>query len=304
MQVMLFCFVASLLCLASLVACSVLHFLMPLVFWMKAYLAVLSGAFLLLLGQFPFFVAAGRSTSDLGPWYEAYVQVCGLVIDLGYLGAFGLAVDGRWRPLRLAAMGFWTAAAGLMVVFQCLGLGVAYREAFVYLRVLPVSLLTATSLLRFRHLRSREFGDTLILFGILSALGYGFEFLEYLLRLRYGTLLGDIPLGSVAFAGFGTLLAMVGIVFSGSMIAALRRQARGPGPSVDQERAFEAQWRLTARESEIVHLLLLRYTHREIADRLFISPRTVERHVYNVYQKTGISNRFELYDLVSWARPS
>jgi DNA-binding NarL/FixJ family response regulator len=32
-------------------------------------------------------------------------------------------------------------------------------------------------------------------------------------------------------------------------------------------------------------------TNREIADRLFLSVRTVERHIGNIYAKTGIHDR-------------
>jgi non-specific serine/threonine protein kinase len=48
---------------------------------------------------------------------------------------------------------------------------------------------------------------------------------------------------------------------------------------------------LTRREREILTLLCQRLTDPEIAERLFISPRTVSRHVANLFLKLDVSNR-------------
>ncbi len=55
---------------------------------------------------------------------------------------------------------------------------------------------------------------------------------------------------------------------------------------------------LTAREAEIAELLCKRQTMREIASRLEISPRTVERHALHVYEKLNVSGRLELSRLL------
>jgi TolB-like protein/DNA-binding CsgD family transcriptional regulator/Tfp pilus assembly protein PilF len=51
---------------------------------------------------------------------------------------------------------------------------------------------------------------------------------------------------------------------------------------------------ITAREGEIVRLLIEGRTNEEIAARLFISNHTVKNHVHHVYQKLGIGNRVQL----------
>ncbi|HEY3383915.1 MAG TPA: helix-turn-helix transcriptional regulator [Vicinamibacterales bacterium] len=43
-----------------------------------------------------------------------------------------------------------------------------------------------------------------------------------------------------------------------------------------------------------VGLLLLGLSHKEIADRLFISPDTVKKHTYNAHRKLGVQNRVQL----------
>ena len=51
---------------------------------------------------------------------------------------------------------------------------------------------------------------------------------------------------------------------------------------------------LTDRERQILHLTAEGYTSREIAERLFISPRTVEKHRENLMAKLDIHSQAEL----------
>lgn len=48
---------------------------------------------------------------------------------------------------------------------------------------------------------------------------------------------------------------------------------------------------LTCREWEVLCLLVARCSDREIADRLFISYRTVTSHVTNIFNKLGVNSR-------------
>jgi adenylate cyclase len=56
----------------------------------------------------------------------------------------------------------------------------------------------------------------------------------------------------------------------------------------------QEKYGITAREGEIVRLLIEGRTNEEIAARLFISDHTVKNHIHNVYQKLGIRNRVQL----------
>ncbi len=47
---------------------------------------------------------------------------------------------------------------------------------------------------------------------------------------------------------------------------------------------------LTSREEEVLHLIIKEYSNQEIADELFISPRTVDAHKRNLLEKTGSKN--------------
>jgi predicted ATPase/DNA-binding CsgD family transcriptional regulator len=50
---------------------------------------------------------------------------------------------------------------------------------------------------------------------------------------------------------------------------------------------------LTQREREVLSLLAQRYTSVEIAEQLFLSPRTVQSHVASLFNKLGVNSRRE-----------
>jgi DNA-binding NarL/FixJ family response regulator len=53
-------------------------------------------------------------------------------------------------------------------------------------------------------------------------------------------------------------------------------------------------FKLTDRENDVVFLITKGYKNRKIGEVLYISETTVKKHVYNIFNKIGISSRFEL----------
>jgi DNA-binding CsgD family transcriptional regulator len=51
---------------------------------------------------------------------------------------------------------------------------------------------------------------------------------------------------------------------------------------------------VTAREADVLRLVAEGLTNKEIGERLFLSPRTVEKHVERLLAKTGAQNRSQL----------
>jgi len=73
-----------------------------------------------------------------------------------------------------------------------------------------------------------------------------------------------------------------------------RRELLATGETVRKRAADEAVAELTAQEAQIARLAREGLSNPEISTRLFISPRTVEWHLGNVFTKVGIRSRRQL----------
>ena len=72
--------------------------------------------------------------------------------------------------------------------------------------------------------------------------------------------------------------------------------ARTPGLAMPDEPVA-----LTRREREVAVLAASGITSKDIADRLFVSVRTVDNHLGRVYDKLGVASRAELADIMAGA---
>lgn len=62
----------------------------------------------------------------------------------------------------------------------------------------------------------------------------------------------------------------------------------------DYQASINATSNLSARELEVLRLFCEGYANQEIADKLFISVRTVESHKTHIMQKLGLKNNVEM----------
>jgi DNA-binding NarL/FixJ family response regulator len=63
---------------------------------------------------------------------------------------------------------------------------------------------------------------------------------------------------------------------------------------LEEEKKLEYWRNLSPREQDVVALVCLNYTNRQIAERLVISPETVKTHVANVLRKYNLGRRADL----------
>jgi DNA-binding NarL/FixJ family response regulator len=81
-------------------------------------------------------------------------------------------------------------------------------------------------------------------------------------------------------------LHYMGIAGPGEFLLRLAKDASGSLPA-----AFTAELGLTTREGEVLSWLSKGKTNRDIAQILGLSPRTVDKHLEQIYAKLGVENR-------------
>lgn len=132
---------------------------------------------------------------------------------------------------------------------------------------------------------------------VLAAQGQNEEALsrleEAVILARPGWLVRTFVDLGASLAGLLRQLAWRGVAvdYLNHVLAAFESGSAATLPTADLQAGFVEP--LTVREMEVLLLLGERLTNQEIAQKLTISPKTVKRHVSNIYQKLSVSNRRE-----------
>jgi DNA-binding CsgD family transcriptional regulator len=109
------------------------------------------------------------------------------------------------------------------------------------------------------------------------------------------------PVVVMTAAGQGIMISTVPYVLFGGVLAYyfgsyLVADSRPPRDLSDE---IARRFGISAREREVVLLLNEGMGNREIAEKLFVSVATVKTHVHNIYEKTGVKGRYELFRLTT-----
>jgi two-component system, NarL family, response regulator LiaR len=59
------------------------------------------------------------------------------------------------------------------------------------------------------------------------------------------------------------------------------------------EEKIQEEYHITPREQEILQLLSKGLSYQELADKLFISSKTVRKHIFNIYEKLHVNSRMD-----------
>jgi DNA-binding NarL/FixJ family response regulator len=91
---------------------------------------------------------------------------------------------------------------------------------------------------------------------------------------------------------------LVAAVESAALGCAHGEPTRGTAPSSTLARRPGAEFGLSAREADVLALIVQGLTNKQIADRLYLSINSVKTYVRNAYVKVGAANRSQA---VGWA---
>jgi DNA-binding CsgD family transcriptional regulator len=126
----------------------------------------------------------------------------------------------------------------------------------------------------------------------LMHLFFNATFLAYVLSGGF-FLDGDIP--GVILLVPAYILSWAAI-FTGISVRSLFFTPRRKGSAVPDE--FIHRFGITPRERQVLEQILRGSSNREIGEQLFISVRTVETHLYHVFDKCGAGTRLELLNML------
>jgi DNA-binding NarL/FixJ family response regulator len=79
---------------------------------------------------------------------------------------------------------------------------------------------------------------------------------------------------------------------------AVERKLEGTSPMgiyTNSGMATDSQVKLTKREVEVLSLVIEGKSSKEVADQLYVSKRTVDFHLANIYSKLSVTNRLQAF---------
>ena len=99
-----------------------------------------------------------------------------------------------------------------------------------------------------------------------------------------------------------SVLSRASLIQKDNRIEGIRWSALDAKPllasAVKPDPEFYERYHFSKRERDVVELLLQGYKLREVADMLYVSPKTVKAHVTSIYSRTNVSTREEFLNLV------
>lgn len=127
----------------------------------------------------------------------------------------------------------------------------------------------------------------------------------------------NMPTGTVIITGYADVPLAVRAINAGAIdilqkpfrksqllavvTVALERARKTLGAINGQRQAKKSLSRLTLREMEVAHLISIGHTSKAVAERLFLSPRTVELHRASLMSKLQVSTLPALIKLIATA---
>lgn len=135
------------------------------------------------------------------------------------------------------------------------------------------------------------------LFGLFYLSRYGMFLIFVILLLLFG--IPSEPVQGVIISGLFLIFNLLPVIWFKSFFQDYAEKMSNLFDSRPVLDEIIRNYHLSKREGEILKLILDGKNNRDIEEMLFISYHTVKNHVYNLYQKLGIKNRYELVHMVA-----
>jgi DNA-binding CsgD family transcriptional regulator len=145
------------------------------------------------------------------------------------------------------------------------------------------------ALRRSRRTKSRPWRALLRGIGIALLILIPANLLDFAVSVAVRSAGGNMRDGFVFAAGYGVAnITLIVAIIRGVRLSV----AGGDVPAVPQQ--WVDVYGITRREREIVDKVLHGMSDRQIAEELYISPRTVDTHLRSIFRKCGVGSRMQL----------
>ena len=121
--------------------------------------------------------------------------------------------------------------------------------------------------------------------------------LIYLLRYPFLVLSMMLP-EPIRLSGLILLIHLLTVIWIKNYVDNFE-QVRNKTKNIDEQIIrLSLKHNISAREKEILLLIIEGKNNKQIGDTLFISYHTVKNHIYNLFKKLNINNRYQLMNLI------
>lgn len=161
--------------------------------------------------------------------------------------------------------------------------------------IASITLLMALTIYLFIEIRRRKIllDRKWVSLGYIVIIGIPLEILEFF--LFHNRIIDEyIPKGLLSYSAFSLILAV--IVIRWNIKALIKKEIYQSEETFD---GFRKSYTITPREWDVIEELRKGKSRNDIADSLYISVRTVDRHLNNIYRKCDVRNPVELLNLLN-----
>lgn len=261
--------------------------------WIKFYLLTQSG-FILWLALYTYDYFSFIYISHENPVPESRIVAFLVLLFSGFTiyvySLFLINITGEKRNLITrvvsVAVPLLFLGTGLLFIFQNKPVLENYLHVSFYLVLLLYSFYGVLHWKTLTHDPVRSWGFTFIILTLVAA---PLVFFEYYLFHFSLTGLNYFPDGAFTLPLYCLTWGLWMIIKNSSLLDTDNVERTESIPA-----DFITKHNITEREREILTLLITGNSNVDIASRLFISLRTVDTHIYNIYKKCGARNRIGL----------
>lgn len=287
----------------SVILYSIIYYIIERVAWLRYYIVfLLSFAFLLLIRAvklFSFLTIPSFMSSNIFNILYFFTFSIAMSLMLYFVPAFlyrFLNVKWNFREniiyISLSVTHFILGILGILIKFDIYILSsVIFYASITYLFII--------GFINYKNIKDKTIKLIVKMLGIVTIIIYPILIYQLILYRREAADIGSMDITLILFYIWWNLVMLGYLSWYFINIVKNKNIFTETAINNDEREKIEDNIVLTRREKEILSYLLDGKTNKEVSLILDISLNTVNNHVANIYEKSGVKNRVELVNKFS-----